>query len=175
MDAISGWVKGIASLVLLVTFLEMLVPRSDMKRLVDIVIGIAVIAAVISPIVSLGGTLGFAFDQWSRTSETALAGREDVRSRAAVMSQSIGTRDPSEDLAPRLAARLFEVQASEALLREYGDAASSWKVSASLSRGGELEWIRIDMRGGGTAESAQDVAAVVASALSVPARFVSAR
>ncbi len=51
MGAITAWVRGIVLLVLAVTFLEMLVPRSSLKKFVDMVMGgLAVIGgAMVSP------------------------------------------------------------------------------------------------------------------------------
>ena len=53
MDIISGWITNIIVLILLATVLELLLPNSNMQRYVKMVIGLMLMAVILSPILTI--------------------------------------------------------------------------------------------------------------------------
>ncbi len=64
MDALKAWVRDIAVLALVLGFAEMLLPRNSLRRFAGLVIGLALIAAILGSLVDatlLGGGLAPSF------------------------------------------------------------------------------------------------------------------
>lgn len=53
LQTLSGIVKNIAVIILLTTFLDMLLPNSNMQRFIKVVMGLFVMLAILNPIISL--------------------------------------------------------------------------------------------------------------------------
>ncbi|MGB7999247.1 MAG: stage III sporulation protein AF [Anaerobacillus sp.] len=53
MDMITGWITNIIVLILLATVLELLLPNSSMQRYVKMVIGLMLMAVILSPVLSI--------------------------------------------------------------------------------------------------------------------------
>lgn len=53
MDGIGEWIRGIVVLIVFVTFLELLVPRSSMQNFIRVVIGLVMLVAILKPVVDL--------------------------------------------------------------------------------------------------------------------------
>ncbi|WLR60467.1 stage III sporulation protein AF [Guptibacillus hwajinpoensis] len=53
MDIITGWITNIIVLILLATVLELLLPNSNMQRYVKMVIGLMLMAVILSPILTI--------------------------------------------------------------------------------------------------------------------------
>lgn len=55
MDAIREWVREIVVLVVFVTFLELLLPRSSLRNWVRVVIGLMMLVAILKPVLTWNG------------------------------------------------------------------------------------------------------------------------
>ncbi|MFP3440851.1 stage III sporulation protein AF, partial [Pantoea sp. SIMBA_133] len=53
MAVITGWITNIIVLILLATVLELLLPNSSMQRYVKMVIGLMLMAVILSPILTI--------------------------------------------------------------------------------------------------------------------------
>jgi len=53
IDAIRAWVRDIAVLLVVMAFLEILVPRSGMKRFIRVVTGLVVLLTILNPLLTL--------------------------------------------------------------------------------------------------------------------------
>ncbi len=138
MGAISAWVRGIVLLVLAVTFLEMLVPRSDLKKFVDMIMGLAVIGAMIAPIVNIG--LGYAENGLALTSTFALP---DASKRTGM--QMAAEAWDGQEIASNLTETVIETRVREALSTSFAESGCSWEVEALVDRDGRLLSIMVDV------------------------------
>lgn len=66
METLRVMVKNILTIIMLATFLEIILPRNDMKRYVNLIIGLFVIMAVLNPFLHLLQK-DFAFDVFENT------------------------------------------------------------------------------------------------------------
>jgi stage III sporulation protein AF len=130
MGAITAWVRGIVLLVLAVTFLEMLVPRSSLKKFVDMVMGLAVIGAMVSPLVNIG--MGYLSGELVASSALALP---------AASKTAWGTEQPwdAQEIASRLTETVIEAKARDALSDVFAESHCSWEIRASVDRNGNLQ------------------------------------
>lgn len=51
METFSGWIREIVSLLIFVVFLELLIPRSSMERLIRVVVGLLILVTILKPVV----------------------------------------------------------------------------------------------------------------------------
>ena len=139
MGAITAWVRGIVLLVLAVTFLEMLVPRSSLKKFVDMVMGLAVIGAMVSPLVNLG--MGYLSGELASSRALALP----TSSKAA---WGIEQPPDAQAIASRLTETVIEAKVREALSRSFAEGRFSWEVQASVDLNGSLESVTVSVGSG---------------------------
>lgn len=136
MGAVTAWVRGIVLLVLAVTFLEMLAPRSSLKKFVDMVMGLAVIGAIASPLVNIG--MGYLNGELATSRALALP----AASRAVW-----NTEQPwdAQEIASTLTETVIEAKARDALLDSFAESRLSWEVRASVDRNGNLESMTVSV------------------------------
>ena len=66
MEILKSVVREIAIIVLLATFLEMLLPKSNMKRFVQVILGLFILISILTPIANLftSDDFSFHFEAW---------------------------------------------------------------------------------------------------------------
>lgn len=57
ISALSAWVKAIAAAGVLVAFVEMMAPKGAMRKSIDMVLALVVVAAIAGPIIEFGAAL----------------------------------------------------------------------------------------------------------------------
>lgn len=140
------WVRGISVVVLTVTFIEMVLPRSDLRKYVDVVVGLAVIAAILTPLLGLGMGIGAglelaatAVSDWSESrAPTARSGGVDAEQRA-------GAGGSYRGVASSIASRALEMRVRQAISASYGSRAESWAVKVRVTEAGQLESVEVEM------------------------------
>jgi stage III sporulation protein AF len=136
VDAVFGWVRGIAVVVLTMTFVEMVLPRSDLKKYVDVVVGLAVIGAVLTPLLGLGMGIGAGLEL------AATAARGWSEPRGVVQTQEGGSY---REIASSIASRALETRVRQAIGASYGSEAEGWAVKVRVTDAGLLESVEVEM------------------------------
>lgn len=144
MGAITTWVRGIVLLVLAVTFLEMLVPRSSLKKFVDMVMGLAVIGAIASPLVNIG--MGYLNGEFAVSRGLALP----AASRATCSTELAWD---AQEIASSLTETVIEAKVRNALSASFAEGRFSWEVRAFVDRNGNLESMTVSVCDGPGSES----------------------
>ncbi|MGI6540161.1 MAG: stage III sporulation protein AF [Bacillota bacterium] len=170
MEAISAWVRGIVVLVLAVTFLEMLVPRSGLKKFVDMVMGLAVIAGIIAPLVNIG--MGYVDGKLAEADRFAMSGN------LGTLGEPRGL--DGQQIAAELTETVIEAKVREALAARFYGKNCFWEVRASIDRSGALLGIEVNVSFGGAAEGCarpgdSEIAAAASAALGVDPEMIIVR
>jgi len=193
-EALFRWVRGIAVVVLTMTFIEMVLPRSDLKKYVDVVVGLAVIAAILTPLLGLGMGIGAGLE----LAATAVRGWSESRAPAQTQAlaagfggvdaeQRAGAGGSYRGMASSIASRALETRVRQAIGASYGSRAESWAVKVRVTEAGHLASVEVEM--GVPASSADSrgmpptaatpdpgsVARTVALALEAPLEVVTVR
>ncbi len=137
VDGVFRWVRGIVAVVLTMTFMEMVVPRSELKKYVDVVVGLAVIGAILTPLLGLGVGIGTGLE----------LAAEATRSWPASWRTAAQTGAPpglDAEIASSVASRALEARVRKALSSSYGRLADGWTVRVRVTDGGELEAAEVD-------------------------------
>lgn len=78
ISALSAWVRAIVGVGVLVAFIEMMAPRGALRKSVDMVLALVVVAAIAGPIIELGAailpTVGGGYTASAGSAATAAAG-----------------------------------------------------------------------------------------------------
>lgn len=164
MDAVFGWVRGIAVVVLMMTFIEMVLPRSDLKKYVDVIVGLAVIGAVLTPLLGLGVGIGVGLELAVATGRGWSASEHLSRPPAASQA-STGGSGSCRELASSMASRALEARVRKSLCSSYGSRAEAWAVRVALTDNGQLASVEVEM-------SSPATASVPASALTEGASLI---
>ena len=146
VDAVFRWVRGISVVVLTVTFIEMVLPRSDLRKYVDVVVGLAVIAAILTPLLGLGMGIGAGLElaatavrDWSESRALAAGfGGVDAEQRA-------GAGESYRGMASSIASRALETRVRQAIGASYGSRAESWAVKVRVTEAGHLASVEVEM------------------------------
>ena len=152
VDAVFRWVRGISVVVLTVTFIEMVLPRSDLRKYVDVVVGLAVIAAILTPLLGLGMGIGAGLEL------AATAVRDWSGSRAPAQTQALAAGFGGVDaeqragagvsyrgMASSIASRALETRVRRAIGASYGSSTESWAVRVCVTEAGHLESVEVEM------------------------------
>ena len=91
MDTLRVMVKSIIIIIFMAAFLEIVLPRSDMKRYINLIIGLFVIVAVLNPFVGLINK-DFSFDIFEKTAAATNSDTEALIRRG----QEIGSDQKNE-------------------------------------------------------------------------------
>lgn len=152
VDAVFRWVRGIAVVVLTMTFIEMVLPRSDLKKYVDVVVGLAVIGAILTPLLGLGIGIGAGLDlattaarSWSASAELARTQTELGRFGGLRPEPSAGAGVDYRELASSIASRALETRVRQAIRASYGSEAESWAVKVHVTDAGRLGSVEVEM------------------------------
>lgn len=135
-DGLNRWVRCIVAAVLTVTFIEMVLPRSELKKYVDVVVGLALIGAILTPLLGLGVGIGAGLE-----TATAAARGRPAQWGATSMETPAGL---DTELASSIASRALEARVREALSSSCGSLADSWIVRVRVTDGGRLEAAEVD-------------------------------
>ncbi|HOK70961.1 MAG TPA: stage III sporulation protein AF [Bacillota bacterium] len=176
MEAISAWVRGIVVLVLAVTFLEMLVPRSGLKKFVDMVMGLAVIAGIIAPLVNIG--MGYVDGKLAESDRFAMSGNLGSFENLGTLGEPHGL--DGQQIAAELTETVIEAKVREALAARFYGKNCFWEVRASIDRSGALLGIEVNVSFGGAAEGCarpgdSEIAAAASAALGVDPEMIIVR
>jgi hypothetical protein len=196
VDAVFRWVRGIAVVVLTMTFIEMVLPRSDLKKYVDVVVGLAVIGAILTPLLGLGMGIGAGLE----LAATAVRDWSESRGLAQTQAVAAGFGGPGSEqhsgaggsyggMASSIASQALETRVRQAIGASYGSRSESWAVKVRVTETGHLESVEVEMdvpassagpRGlsGVAADMGPDpgsVARTVAAALEAPLDVVTVR
>ena len=194
VDAVFRWVRGIAVVVLTVTFIEMVLPRSDLKKYVDVVVGLAVIGAILTPLLGLGMGIGAGLElataaarSWSEPFGPTRTQTEPGRYSGPGVEAYSGAGGNYREVASSIASRALETRVRQAIAASYGSEAESWAVKVRVTDAGVLESVEVEMdmpalsadsRGVPRAAADPDpgsVARTVALALEAPLEVVTVR
>ena len=188
VDAVFRWVRGISVVVLTVTFIEMVLPRSDLRKYVDVVVGLAVIAAILTPLLGLGMGIGAGLELAATAARGWSASQiEPERSGSGGALTYSGAVGNYREAASSIASRALEARVREVIGTSYGNEAESWVVKVRVSDMGRLESVDVEMdvpassadsRGLPRTAAAPDAGAVartVALALEAPLEVVRVR
>ena len=137
VDGVFRWVRGIVAVVLTMTFIEMVVPRSELKKYVDVVVGLAVIGAILTPLLGLGVGIGTGLE----------LAAEATRSWPASWRTAAQTGAPPglhAELASSVASRALEARVRKALSSSYGGQAEGWTVRVCVTDSGQLASAEVD-------------------------------
>ena len=143
---------GIAVVVLTVTFIEMVLPRSDLKRYVDVVVGLAVIGAILTPLLGLGMGIGAGLElattaarSWSESFGPTLAETGPGRLGGPGVEAYAGAGGNYREVASSIASRALETRVRQAIAASYGSEAESWAVKVRVTDAGVLESVEVEM------------------------------
>jgi hypothetical protein len=152
VDAVFRWVRGIAVVVLTVTFIEMVLPRSDLKKYVDVVVGLAVIGAILTPLLGLGMGIGAGLElattaarSWSESFGPTLAETGPGRLGGPGVEAYAGAGGNYREVALSIASRALETRVRQAIAASYGSEAESWAVKVRVTDAGVLESVEVEM------------------------------
>jgi len=151
-EALFRWVRGIAVVVLTMTFIEMVLPRSDLKKYVDVVVGLAVIGAILTPLLGLGMGIGAGLELAATTARDW----SESRGPAQIQEVAAGSGSPGADehsgaggsyrgMASSIASRALETRVRRAIGASLGSAAECWAVRVRVSEAGRLESVEVEM------------------------------
>lgn len=140
------WVRGVAVVVLTMTFIEMVLPRSDLKKYVDVVVGLVVIGAILTPLLGLGMGIGAGLE----LATSAVRDWPESRALAAGFggpdaAQHSGAGGSYRGMASSIASRALETRVRQAIGASYGSRAESWAVKVRVTEVGYLESVEVEM------------------------------
>lgn len=116
METISGIVRNIAIVILLASFMELLLPNSSMRRFVQLVMGLFVLMAILSPVSNLlEQPLSFDIPAWSQSE--AKPGEQEL---AQVLQQGQNLREKGQQAALEEYRKVLERQAGALALTVKG-------------------------------------------------------
>ncbi len=152
VDAVFRWVRGIAVVVLTMTFIEMVLPRSDLKKYVDVVVGLAVIGAILTPLLGLGMGIGAGLElavtvvrNWSECGGVAQTQAVAAGFGGPGAEQDSGAGWNYRGMASSIASRALETRVCQAIGAYYGSRAESWAVKVRVTEAGHLESVEVEM------------------------------
>lgn len=142
MEIIKNVVREIAIIVLLATFLEMLLPKSNMKRFVQVILGLFILISILTPIANLftSDDFAFHFEAWQYQPAASNHQLEEI------LAQGQRLYEKAEEASLREYERKLEnqIKALIVMIPEVNHAHVSVKVGADL-RGnyGQIEKVII--------------------------------
>ena len=159
VDAVFRWVRGISVVVLTVTFIEMVLPRSDLRKYVDVVVGLAVIAAILTPVLGLGMGIGAGLE----LAATAVRGWSESRAPAQTQAlaaefggvdaeQRAGAGGSYRGMASSIASRALETRGRQAIGASYGTRAEDWAEKARQATAGHSGTVQGERTGSARTE-----------------------
>ncbi len=136
MDTIRSIVRNIAIVILLASFLELLLPNNSMRRFVQLVMGLFVLMAVLSPAVKLlDRPLSFEIPAWSESE--AGSGQE----LAQVLQQGQNLKEKSQQAALDGFKQVLEQQAKALALTVKG--VEEVSLQAGVKTNGAVESLQV--------------------------------
>ena len=152
VDGLFRWVRGISVVVLTMTFIEMVLPRSDLKKYVDVVVGLAVIGAILTPLLGLGMGIGAGLElaatavrDWSESGGIAQTRALVAGLGGSGSEQHSGTGGSYRGMASSIASRALETRVRRAIGASYGSSTESWAVRVCVTEAGHLESVEVEM------------------------------
>ncbi|HEX3015308.1 MAG TPA: stage III sporulation protein AF [Desulfobacteria bacterium] len=137
METIKTIVRNIALITLLAGFLEMLLPNNSMRRFVQLVMGLFVLMAVLTPIANLlHKPLAFEIPAWSQADNTA-----QEQELAEVMQQGKQIRENGRLSAQQEYRKVIERQAKALALTVSG--VRNVSIAASIKEDGQINKIEV--------------------------------
>jgi len=137
MEAISGLVRNIAVVIILASFMELLLPNSSMRRFVQLVMGLFVLMAILSPVSRLlNKPLEFEVPAWSQN-EAGGSGQEF----AQVLQQGKSLREKGEQAALEEYRKVLERQAKALALTVKG--VKQVTLAAETKSSGEIQKLSV--------------------------------
>ncbi|WP_418792354.1 stage III sporulation protein AF [Phosphitispora sp. TUW77] len=91
METLRIMVKSILIIILMTAFLEIVLPRSDIKRYINLIIGLFIIIAVLNPILAIFNT-GFDFEVFSAVPEGINGDTETLINKGREISRTRDSR-----------------------------------------------------------------------------------
>ena len=95
METLRLMVKSILVIILMTAFLEIVLPRSDIKRYINLIIGLFVIVAILNPILALVNK-DFDFEVLSRVPDSSTQDTGELISRGKELARSRDNRVAAE-------------------------------------------------------------------------------
>ncbi|MDI6637554.1 MAG: stage III sporulation protein AF [Bacillota bacterium] len=139
IDAISGWVRDLAVMALILAFAEMLLPRNDLRKFARVVIGLVLVAIILGSLVDLSSVEeALATPSIPDLSEAAGGGRHDYAAEGNRIAQA-GLEIASRDVRTRLERQV------ESLAR-LASGAEAVDARVDLGPSGDLSGIRVVVR-----------------------------
>ncbi|NLG79030.1 MAG: stage III sporulation protein AF [Firmicutes bacterium] len=139
IDAISGWVRDLAVMALILAFAEMLLPRNDLRKFARVVIGLVLVAIILGSLVDLSSVEeALATPSIPDLSEAAGGGRHDYAAEGNRIAQA-GLEIASRDVRTRLERQV------ESLAR-LASGAEAVDARVDLAPSGDLSGIRVVVR-----------------------------
>lgn len=139
IDAISGWVRDLAVMALILAFAEMLLPRNDLRKFARVVIGLVLVAIILGSLVDLSSVEeALATPSIPNLSEAAGGGQHDYAAEGNRIAQA-GLAIASRDVRTRLERQV------ESLAR-LASGAEAADARVDLAPSGDLSGIRVVVR-----------------------------
>lgn len=139
IGAISGWVRDLAVMALILAFAEMLLPRNDLRKFARVVIGLVLVAIILGSLVDLSSVEdALATPSIPDLSEAAGGGRHDYAAEGNRIAQA-GLEIASRDVRTRLERQV------ESLAR-LASGAEAVDARVDLGPSGDLSGIRVVVR-----------------------------
>ncbi|MEW6107084.1 MAG: stage III sporulation protein AF [Bacillota bacterium] len=139
IDAISGWVRDLAVMALILAFAEMLLPRNDLRKFARVVIGLVLVAIILGSLVDLSSVEdALATPSIPDLSEAAASGRHDYAAEGNRIAQA-GLEIAGRDVRTRLERQV------ESLAR-LASGAEAVDARVDLGPSGDLSGIRVVVR-----------------------------
>lgn len=94
ISALSAWVKAIAAAGVLVAFVEMMAPKGALRKSVDMVLALVIVAAIAGPIIELGAILlpmgGLGFEVPAVAAATTPVGTDEAVANGVALCLKAG-------------------------------------------------------------------------------------
>lgn len=162
------WLRQIIAIVLLAGIVELLLPSNAYQRYVRLVLGLFILLALLSPILTLlqgelGPRLEASIRDWQGTANRQMA--DGSVALAEVQRQADGLRERQQEQAARLAADKVGAEMAEEIARRSGILAPEVAVTLAAERDGywRIEAVRVtlttrsaDPAGSGEASSSEE-------------------
>ena len=139
IDAISGWVRDLAVMALILAFAEMLLPRNDLRKFARVFIGLVLVAIILGSLVDLSSVEdALATPSIPDLSEAAGGRRQDYAAEGSRIAQA-GLEIASQDVRTRLERQV------ESIAR-LASGAEAVDAQVDLGPSGDLSGIRLVVR-----------------------------
>ncbi|GBF72653.1 hypothetical protein PA598K_00916 [Paenibacillus sp. 598K] len=144
------WLRQIIAIVLLAGIVELLLPSNAYQRYVRLVLGLFILLALLSPILTLlqgelGTRLEASIRDWQSTANRQLA--DGSESLAEVQRQADGLRERQQEQVAQLAAAKVGAEMAEEIARRSGIPAPEVAVTLAAERDGywRIETVRVTL------------------------------